>query len=99
MLGLAMRAGKVTVGTEQVCIALSKGRARLVILAADASEGTKKKIGFKCEYYNVPVLESHIDTAELGRLLGKSYAPAVVTVTDDGLARTLSDIAASEQDP
>ena len=30
MLGLAMRAGKVTLGTEQICAALPKGKINLV---------------------------------------------------------------------
>lgn len=94
MLGLAMRAGKVIIGTEQVCVALKKGRVRLVLVASDASVSTKKKITVKCEFYGITSVEIPIDTAALGALLGKTYAPAAVAVTDDGFAREL--IAASK---
>lgn len=92
MLGLAMRAGKVIVGTEQVCIGLSKGKIHLVLISTEASEGTKKKIGFKCEFYNIRSLEVNICTEELGRLLGKTYGPAAVGIADENFANTISSI-------
>lgn len=96
MLGLAMRAGRVVIGTEQVCVALKKkGRVCLVLVAMDASISTKKKITVKCEFYGVTSVEIPIDTAGLGALLGKTYTPAVVGITDEGFAREL--LAASKQ--
>ena len=89
MLGLAMRAGRVIIGTEQVCVALKKGKIKLALVARDASPSTKKRIAVKCEFYGVSLKEIQIDAAELGDLLGKTYAPAVVGVADDGFAREL----------
>ncbi len=91
MLGLAMRAGRVVIGCEQVTVALKKkGRVRLVLVATDASAATKKKIAAKCEFYGIPLVEIQLDTGSLGDLLGKTYAPAVVGITDDGFARELA---------
>ena len=92
MLGLAMRAGKVIVGTEQVCIGLAKKKVHLVLISTEASEGTKKKIGFKCEFYKVRSLEVNISTEELGRLLGKTYGPAAIGIADENFAVTISSI-------
>lgn len=89
MLGLAMRAGKVVVGTEQICIALSKKRVHLVLISTEASDGTKNKLKFKCEFYGVEVSQIGIDTAELGRLLGKTYTPAAVAIADEGFANAI----------
>lgn len=90
MLGLAMRAGKVIIGTEQVCLALPRrGRVRLVMVSAGASDATKKKVTVKCAFYGVESIEVEMDTNELGSLLGKTYAPACVAVTDDGFAREI----------
>ena len=89
MLGFAMRAGKVVIGTDLVCTSMaSKGKshARLVLLAKTASEGTKKKITFKSEFYGVETRIIDMEGSELGRLLGKLYAPAVVAITDDRFA-------------
>ena len=89
MLGLAMKAGKVVIGTEQVIAFLQKKRLKLVLLSGGSSEGTKKKISSKCEYYSVLLRELPIATGELGDLLGKTYAPAVVGITDENFSRTI----------
>ena len=89
MLGLAMKAGKVVIGTEQVVAFLQKKRLKLVLLSSSSSEGTKKKICSKCEFYNVTLKELPIPTDELGSLLGKTYTPAVVGITDENFSNTI----------
>ena len=95
MLGLAMRAGKVVIGTETVCLSLGKrDKVKLVLIACDASDATKKKIVTKCNFYGVAVTEVELDTSEMGRLLGKTYGPATVAILDDGFAREILRCAA-----
>ena len=92
MLGFAMRAGRLIIGTELVCSAMAKGgkdAPRLVLVARGASDGTKKKLSTKAEFYGVDCFEINIDSDELGRLLGKLYAPATLAITDDGFAREI----------
>ena len=93
MLGFAMRAGKVIIGTELVCGAMKRegaDRVRIALIASDASEGTKKKIRTKGEFYGIETRVIDIDTAELGRLLGKTFGPATVAIVDDGFAKEIS---------
>ena len=92
MLGFAMRAGKVIFGTDTVCSAMAgrgKDRARLVLVSSTASEGTKKKLLQKAEFYGVDALQINIDSDELGRLLGKLYTPATVAIIDDRFAEEI----------
>ena len=92
MLGFAMRAGKVVIGAEQVISRLkdnSKSAVRLVLLSVGASEQTKKRLTYKCEFYKKEIREINIQTEELGRLLGKLYAPAVIAITDEGFAQEI----------
>ena len=92
MLGFAMRAGKVVLGTEPVCSAMSERaskRARLVLISCTASQGTKDKILHKAEFYGVEAAVINIDSSELGRLLGKLYAPATVAIIDDRFAEEI----------
>lgn len=92
MLGFAMRAGRVLIGTEQICKALGKvgkGEPRLVLVSHTASESTAKKLLYKCEYYKKDIITVDIDVGELGRLLGKSFGPAAVAVTDEGFAKEI----------
>ena len=92
MLGFAMRAGKVVIGTDPVCLAMSERaskRARLVLISRTASQGTKDKILHKAEFYGVEAAVINIDSDELGRLLGKLYAPATVAIIDDRFAEEI----------
>jgi ribosomal protein L7Ae-like RNA K-turn-binding protein len=89
MIGFAMRAGKVMIGTDLVCSSMSKSgttRARLVLLTSTASEGTKKKIRCKCEFYGVDLRVIDMDGDQLGQLLGKTFSPAVIAISDDRFA-------------
>ena len=98
MLGFAMRAGKLVIGTELVCRALprkDKGRLYLVVTACDASDASKKKIGTKCEFYGVKNVEIAMTADELGAHLGKTYTPVCVGICDEGFAREI-ELAAGE---
>lgn len=89
MLGFAMRAGKLIIGTELVCRAMAKGTPRLVLVSDAASGGTKKKLTVKCEFYGIPCKEIPLDGERLGKLLGKSSTPMAVAVTDSGFSNEI----------
>ena len=55
LLGLACRAGQITLGAELALREIKGGRAALALLDAGASEGTKKKIADACAYRAVPL--------------------------------------------
>ena len=89
MLGFAKRAGKTVIGTEQICIAMPKGKIRLVVISGAASEATKKKLSVKSDFYGIPWVEAEIDTERLGHLLGKGSTVAAVAVTDERFAEEI----------
>ena len=68
---------------------MPKGTVKLVLVSFTASESTKKKLFVKCDYYGIEAVEADIDTESLGKLLGKTYAPAAVAVTDSGFAEEI----------
>ncbi|HEY4553167.1 MAG TPA: YlxQ family RNA-binding protein [Bacillaceae bacterium] len=90
LLGLANRARKVISGEELVIKEVRSGRAKLVILSADASLNTGKKIQDKCSYYKVPVRFA-ATRAQLGHAIGKE-ARVAVAVTEEGFARKLASL-------
>ncbi|MED4211143.1 YlxQ family RNA-binding protein [Priestia megaterium] len=87
-LGLANRARKLISGEELVVREVRKQKAKLVLLASDASENTKKKVTDKCSYYNVSV-KIVSDRYTLGQAIGKD-ARVVVAVMDEGFAKKLA---------
>ena len=99
MLGFAMRAGKLLIGTDLICANMAKrdkGGIRLVVISSSASPATQKKLLTKSEFYSIKTAIINIDTDRLGALLGKTYAPAAVAVCDEGFAREI--LAASVND-
>ena len=90
MLGLAKRAGKASTGAFICDKMIRSGRAKLVILAGDASENTKKSVRDSCRYYKVKLIEIS-DMAALGHATGGGDR-AVVSVNDNNFAKAISDI-------
>jgi len=99
MLGFAMRAGRVVIGTDLVCKSMSrsgKDKPRLILLSEGASEGARKKIRTKAEFYGIDLVTVNLSPDELGRLLGKTTTPVTVAIIDDGFAREIR-LAAKEK--
>ena len=99
MLGFAMRAGKAVLGTDLILSSMSikgKGRVWVVVISCEAADNAKEKLMTKARYALVPVVEVEIGMAELGRLLGKTYAPCAVAITDEGFAKEIVNAKASE---
>ena len=101
MLGFARRAGKTVIGTELICRAMKnrgENRIRLVIISDKASDATRKKLAVKSEFYGIEYIEVGMDGESLGHLLGKSFSPAAVAVTDDGFASEIKKALLSTED-
>ncbi|MFT8871326.1 MAG: YlxQ family RNA-binding protein [Sporolactobacillus sp.] len=84
LLGLAQRAGKVVTGEETVIRAIRQRKARIVLLAEDASARTVKTLSNKCTFYDVP-LHRVSDRMVLGKAIGQP-ARVVVAVMDSHFA-------------
>lgn len=87
LLGLANRARKTISGEELTLKEIRNGKAKLILLSADASFNTAKKITDKCQSYGVPV--KIVKSREmLGQAIGKDTR-VVVAVLDAGFAKKL----------
>ncbi|PKR78662.1 50S ribosomal protein L7ae [Halalkalibacillus sediminis] len=90
ILGLAYRARKIALGEDLILQAIRSKEAKLVVIASDSSENTKKKLTDKCKSYQVPY--HLIDNREkLSRALGKDDRVAVA-VLDQGFAKKLEQL-------
>ena len=94
LIGLAMKAGRCASGEMMTESETKSGRARLVIIASDASENTKKKFRNSAAFYQVPIIETGTK-AELGRAVGEEVR-AVLVVTEAGFAKKLNALAEEE---
>ena len=80
-LGLAMRAGKLSLGTEMVQDSVRNGKSHLLVCAGDISDGSRKKLTNTCSYYNVELIE-HSEMSSLASALGKKKPISSVSVND-----------------
>lgn len=87
LLGLAQKAGKIASGELAVEKAVKSGQAKLVILATDCSEATKKSYRDMTTYYNVELYEE-FSKEQLGACIGKVYR-AALAVMDTGFSTTI----------
>ena len=87
MIGLATKAGAVTSGEFSVDKAIKAGKARLVVIADDASDRTKKGFKDSCLYYKVPLI-IYKDKETSGHSMGKQCR-ASLAILDSGFAGSL----------
>ena len=91
-----MKAGRCTSGEMMTESETKSGRARLVIIASDASENTKKKFRDMCKFYEVPIY-IYGDKDTLGHAMGKEFRASLAILDEgfadfaDGIQRELKD--------
>ncbi len=90
MLGLAARAGALSFGEGAVRDSIRAKRAKMIVVAADGSDNTRKKVSDSCRFYSVPYFE-YSDRFLLGSATGKEFA-VVISVNDKSFAKALIDI-------
>ena len=86
-LGMATRAGKLVTGYNTCLDMIPRGKLKLVILAEDVGENTRKKLQDKCDSYEVPL---HIGAGaeEMSRATGK-IDKGVFGIMDKGFAESI----------
>jgi len=85
-LGLAKKANLLAIGGEAVAIAIRHGKARLVITATDASEGSARRARVNAEMNGVKYEAVPYTKFELGSITGRG-SPGTVAFLDAGLAK------------
>ena len=88
LLGLMRRAGKLAAGEEGVRQAVRAGKAKLVLLASDASANAQKRAEGFAAQAKVPLVELAADKAALCCAAGVAGG-AMFAVCDAGFAAAL----------
>ena len=89
LLGLCARQGAAKSGEFSADKAIKEGKAKLVIVSADASDNTKKGFQDACAYYKVPI-RIFSDRDSLGHAIGFEYRVSVA-ITNEGLAGKIAE--------
>ncbi len=90
LLGLATKAGKIVAGTDACLQEIEKHNVKLLILAVDSADRTKKMFREKCEKFNITIYEE-LTANEISNAIGKCNK-AVVGVKEKEFAQAINKI-------
>ena len=90
LLGISMKAGKLTFGTDSTIDMLSRGKIKLIIVAKDSSERTTRHFEEKCLEYNIPFYIFG-SKEEISKSIGKDNK-TVIGIKDKNLAEAIKKI-------
>lgn len=96
LLGIARRAGRLSLGHDVTEEALKKREAKLILLARDVSERTAVHIQKAAQQAGVPCIALTDAMEEIGGALGKKAG--VIAVNDQGFADRLTELAKQAAD-
>ena len=85
MLGLMRRANAIQIGEDKTGAAVKAGKAKLLLLAADASDNARRRAETFISGRNVQLVPLPFDKAELSERLGVNGC-SMAAVTDLGFA-------------
>ena len=89
LIGLAKKAGKLETGEEPVGAAARARHARLILIASDAADNTRRRAKHFGDAGECICLEIPAAKEELGRALGRTSC-AMVALTDVGFAEAVA---------
>lgn len=87
LLGIARKAGKLSLGSEAACEAAIGGRCPLVLFASDLSPRTVRAVSGAAARGNAETAVLHVNMDEIGCAIGKRTG--VLAVNDVGFAKKL----------
>ncbi|KAI1756069.1 50S ribosomal protein L30e-like protein [Xylaria castorea] len=90
-LALVMKSGKTTLGYKSSLKSLRSGKAKLVIIAANAPPLRKSELEYYSMLSKTPVHHFEGTNIELGTSLGKLYSCSTMAIIDAGDSDILSD--------
>ena len=88
-LGLAKKAGKLVSGGDTCMRAVKSGKVLLIIVAADASDNTKKEFTDACRYRGTDI-RFFGEKDLLGKFVGKDLR-TVIGILDEGFSSKLKE--------
>lgn len=88
ILSMCRRAGKLTVGMDEVKNACRGKRAFGVLVASDISQKSLKEVKFVCAMESVSLYDTEMTMDRIGDCLGKRFG--IMAVTDSGFMKSMA---------
>ncbi len=88
-LQMAIKTGTVVLGSKKTKKLVLHGKAKLVVIAANAPPEIKRDIEYYARLSGIPVYRFQGTNMELGTLAGKPFSVAALAVIDPGQSNIL----------
>lgn len=96
-LAIAMKAGALDVGEENSGATVRHGKAKVLFLAADASDNARRRAEGFVHGVNVPLVKLPLSKGDISAATGKAGC-SMAAITDIGLAKTIVETLAAEEE-
>ncbi len=83
-LQMVLKTGTVVIGSKNTIKLAKLGKAKLIIIAANAPPEIKKDLKYYAKLSNIPVYEFPGTNMELGAICGKPFSIASMAIVDPG---------------
>ncbi|MCX8195763.1 MAG: 50S ribosomal protein L30e [Acidilobaceae archaeon] len=84
-----VKTGKYYLGARRTLKALTRGEAKMVIIASNMPEQLKEAVLRRAKIANVPVVIFPGRSVDLGLVAGKTFSVSAIAVIDQGSSRIL----------
>ena len=79
-LGICKKAGKLYMGFDLAVENIEKGKAKIILIASDLSEKTRRKIISRCTIHNIDYIEINSSIEDIYDCLGKGSG--IISILD-----------------
>lgn len=93
LMGIARRAGRLSLGFDAAADSIKRGRSRLILTAGDLSERSGRAIAAYAQQAGTEVCTTELTMEEIGKAVGKSMT-GIISVNDSGFAEKLKTLCA-----
>jgi len=90
LLGLARRAGRMSLGFDAVCSSVGKNESKLILAAQDVSEGTMRKLRNHLSESEINIREMPFGMDAINAAIGKPVR--LVSINDSGFAKRINEL-------
>ncbi|MHC1627483.1 MAG: 50S ribosomal protein L30e [Candidatus Nezhaarchaeales archaeon] len=83
-LKVALRTGKLVIGSKEVMKLIGKGKGKMIIIESNCPELIKEQVEYYAKLSGIPVYYAPYTSKELGEMCQRGHMVASLVVLDEG---------------
>ncbi len=95
-ISMAVRTGKVLLGSKSTIKAAKLGKAKVIVVAENCPADIRADIEYYAKLSGIPVIEFKGSSWDLGLVCGKPFMVAALAIRDPGLSKIMELVGEEE---